>query len=293
MESYGETGDIFKPSLWPGPQTIVRYWHIKPPSDPLAMGRREPPKGGWKVCLRHGPSGIWILILNGVCVKKGLEALMTRTFTITFPLLPTGRSFSIECVGTSSIGFTHTLRLEGQEVAELRTVLDPSLGETLPRRAGITDTRCYYEGKKKIVVYQLFVEPGITGESAGAAAAANSSSTSLGSRTTSGCGTMLIERRYSEFVSLDIIIRAATDAHLLSSLPSLPGKVFNPMTDQSSEPFIAARKEALQLYLQQILQNGKVMHYTEVFCFLGLDPVTGQSLTPFNLYSDAESEQAV
>ena len=279
-------GDVFRSHLWPGPQTIVRIWHIKPPVDPLSMGRREPPPGGWKVSLRHGPSGVYILLCNGLVFKRSFEQPFIRSFTIDFTLPATKRGVSIDCVGTSSIGFTHTLRLDGQEVAELRSILDPSLGEALPHRAGITDTRCFFEGKKKVVVYQLFVEPGLTdSEETGSAAGAG------GSSLAAGRSSMLIERRYSEFVALDLIIRAATDAHLLSSLPSLPGKVFNPMTDQVSEAFISSRREALNAYLQQILNNGKVRHYQEVSCFLGLDPITGHSLSPSQV-SDAESDHA-
>lgn len=195
---------------------------------------------------------------------------MLRTFSITFQLPdPDRRACSIDCVGTSGIGFNHSLRLAGVEVAELRTVLEPGLGEAFPRRAGVADTRVFHEGKKKVCLYQLFVEPGNTS------------------------GTLLIERRYSEFGALDLLIRAATDTHLLSSLPSLPGKVFNPMTDQASELFISARKEALQQYLTLLLTNHKAMHYQDVLCFLGLDPVTGQSLRPFNQWSDSESEAPV
>lgn len=270
VDYYGELGDVLTSSLWPGPQTIVRHWHIRPigSADALSLGRRDPPPGGHKVSLRHGPSGSFCLILDGQCIRKGYEGITVRSFSISFSL-PDRRPCSIECVGTSTIGFNHSFRLEGLEIAELRTVLDPSLGESLPRRAGIADTRVFHEGKKKITVYQLFVEPGNTD------------------------GTLLIERRYSEFVALDLLIRAATDTHLLTSLPSLPGKVFNPMIDQSSDTFITARKEALQLYLSQLLNNHKVSHYQDVLCFLGLHPVTGQSLRPFNVYSDSEVDQAV
>ena len=169
-----------------------------------------------------------------------------------------------------AIGFNHLLRLDGVEVAELRTVLDPSLGEIFPRRAGVADTRVFSAdvGKKRVVVYQLFVEPG----------GASGSDT-----------TLLIERRYSEFVTLDMLIRCSTEAHLLSSLPMLPGKVFNPMTDQNSDSFIATRKESLQLYVEQLLQNHKVMHYSDVLCFLGLHPVTGKSLVPQRRGSESDS----
>lgn len=86
VESYGERGDIFSSSLWPGPQTIVRYWHIKADNDPLALGRQDPIPGGHKISLRHGPSGTWILILDGMCIKRGFEALLVRSFVIKFQL---------------------------------------------------------------------------------------------------------------------------------------------------------------------------------------------------------------
>jgi hypothetical protein len=178
---------------------------------------------------------------------------LLRTFSIQFTL-PDSRLCVIDCVGTSSVVFNHVLRCAGQDIAELRTVLEPSVGEALPRRAGIVDTRTYHDGQKKITVYQLFVEPG-------------------GS---SGARSLAIERRFSDFVSLDLLVRAATDPHLLASLPLLPSKVYNPLVDQNSDAFISTRKEALQAFLQALLNNGKIAHYSDVLSFLGLSPVTGQ-----------------
>jgi len=176
---------------------------------------------------------------------------LLRTFAIQFTL-PDSRLCVIDCVGTSSVVFNHSLKCAGQDIAELRTVLEPSVGEVLPHRAGIVDTRTFHDGQKKITVYQLFVEPG-----------------GPGSRS------LAIERRFSDFVSLDLLVRAATEPHLLSSLPLLPSKVYNPLVDQNSDAFISTRKDALQSFLQALLNNGKIVHYSDVLAFLGLNPVTG------------------
>jgi PX domain len=175
-----------------------------------------------------------------------------RSFTIQFTL-PDSRLCVIDCVGTSSVVFAHSLKCAGQDIAELRTVLEPSMDEAMPRRAGIVDTRTFHDGQnKRITLYQLFVEPG-----------------------TPQSRSLAIERRFSDFVSLDLLIRAATEPHLLSSLPVLPSKVYNPLVDQNSEIFINSRKDALQSFLQALLNNSKIAHYDDVFAFLGLDVVTG------------------
>ena len=245
---------IWDSSLWTGPQTVVRHWHLRHPADPLALGRQEREPGGHKLSLRHGAAtGSWFLFHNGALALRGRESPLLRTFSIQFTL-PDSRLCVIDCVGTSSVVFNHVLRCAGQDIAELRTVLEPSVGEALPRRAGIVDTRTYHDGQKKITVYQLFVEPG-------------------GS---SGARSLAIERRFSDFVSLDLLVRAATDPHLLASLPLLPSKVYNPLVDQNSDAFISTRKEALQAFLQALLNNGKIAHYADVLSFLGLSPVTGQ-----------------
>ena len=88
---------------------------------------------------------------------------------------------------------------------------------------------------------------------------------------------------------LDLVIRAQTDAHMLSSLPSLPGKIFNPLTDQTSEAFISQRRDALQHYLNQLLLNSKVVHYSELFSFLGLHPITGEPIRPPYSSSDVDA----
>jgi len=175
----GELGDLFAPELWPGPSTICRAWHCTTPAvtaaaaaaaaggegegdggveEAMSYGRREPPVVGHKVCLRHGPAtGTWILIVDGIFRSRGFEALIVRSFQIAFTL--DNLNVVIECTGTSSINFYHTLKIDGVEFPELRTVVDCSIGERPPRRLGIPDTRKDYEGKKQVTLYQLFVEP--------------------------------------------------------------------------------------------------------------------------------------
>lgn len=67
-----------------------------------------------------------------------------------------------------------------------------------------------------------------------------------------------VYRRYSQFVMLDALIRAQLDYHLVSSMPPLPGKVFNPYFDQLSRAFLAQRHEGVCFYLNQLLGNSKV-----------------------------------
>ena len=80
-----------------------------------------------------------------------------------------------------------------------------------------------------------------------------------------------MEKRYSEFDALHHLIKSQTSSHLKPSLPKLPGKVYNPMTDQLTEPFIAQRSAKLELYLGMLLGNSKLVHYQDVLHFFDLD----------------------
>ena len=68
-----------------------------------------------------------------------------------------------------------------------------------------------------------------------------------------------IYRRYSQFVMLDSLLRAQLDYHMISSLPPLPGKVYNPYFNQLSPAFLAERQSKLGSYLSQLQGNSKVI----------------------------------
>ena len=77
-----------------------------------------------------------------------------------------------------------------------------------------------------------------------------------------------IYRRYSQFVMLDALIRAQLDYHLVSSMPALPGKVFNPYFDQLSRAFLAQRHDGLCAYLNQLFGNSKVKAMAYIYLHL-------------------------
>lgn len=76
-----------------------------------------------------------------------------------------------------------------------------------------------------------------------------------------------VYHRYSEFDLLDKCIKSQLDGHLRSSLPNLPGKVWNPFVNQLDEDFLQTRRLALQRYLVTLLGNSKVIIFIYFFVF--------------------------
>lgn len=107
--------------------------------------------------------------------------------------------------------------------------------ETIPTQVSIplyiheTDTN-----QKDVIFYQILVKTGYGDE-------------------------ITVYHRYSEFDILDKCIKSQLDGHLRSSLPSLPGKVWNPFVNQLDENFLQTRRLALQRYLVTLLGNSKVI----------------------------------
>lgn len=268
---------------------------------------------GHKVTLRHSLAlNKHFLIVDGVLVKIGSFPIMQRSFQIECPL--SSGSTVISCVGNKGVTmtFTRTLKIDGVEMPSLRsllrsipgagavgkggvmfdTKLTPNVGRFRPMRVGITDFHTIEEDEKKTTVYQLFIEP---------------------HRREGGpiSTTCIVERRFSEFVNLDSTLRLAlgypsqffADRELV-----LPPKVYNPLVNQASTEFLAARLELLNKYLCRLLESiDYLMHIQEIYTFFGLSPVTGlpveenyqpggglNTLTPSKLPSLLpESEQKV
>ncbi len=185
-----------------------------------------------KIVIRHSyTTGTWVLLVNGDIKAKHNEKLTESKFFVSFTLY--GHLFDIEAQRSKSLSFNYVLKMEGFLVKEIRDKADISLDEPTPNHVSITDVKNCKTNGKEIMMYVICCDVG-SGEK------------------------VCVDRRYSDFVLLDEIVRGNTGRNLRSTLPKLPGKVLNPFFDQTSPDFVQRRKEALQTYLQQLLTNSKV-----------------------------------
>lgn len=235
---------ITDPSLFPSPASLSYSWHIKQAD--AKMGRREVKS---KVTFRHCPvSGAWVLLVNGVFQLRGQQMISNRKFDIPFFIESKDRGM-ISLDGEKSVGYTVTCTVNDIEYVENRQNLDISMDEHVVTICTVPGYRVE-QSTEQVVFYQLFV------------------------KTTSGEEFML-EKRYSEINFLDGLVRSATASHMVNSLPSLPGKVWNPFTDQTTETFIYKRRMDLEMYFNMLIGNAKVVHYQDVMAFFNLDVLTG------------------
>lgn len=143
-----------------------------------------------------------------------------------------GKSCCIIFDGMGSlVNYQHTLFIEGVRFPEARESVNIGMGERLPARI----KSCGVKVVAGVAYYGFDVSFG-EGETE----------------------KVSIYRRYSQFVMLDSVLRAQLDYHMVSSLPALPGKVYNPYFDQLGKAFLAQRHAAVGSYLEQLLGNSKV-----------------------------------
>lgn len=241
---------ILSPTLFPGSsigyvQTLTRAWHFS--LEDGSAGRRNNPH---KILLRHcQATGDWVLIIDGKFILSGGEPVLNRTFAISFQF--GGKDVTIHADGQNTFYYEHLLIIDGIQYDDIRKTVDLQMNENLPKSVAISNYRTYTHMSKMVVVYIITLRTGIGSE-------------------------LTIERRYSDFAQLDVCIRSATEGHMYSSLPEIPGKCYNPWTDQNSDEFISERKRGLEQYLRMLLGNSKCKYYTDLLVFLGLDPITAQ-----------------
>lgn len=226
MKKY-KIGDVFGDGVYLGIGTFYRAWHLRI-QDPR-MGRRE-------VCTKIGvrfhmayPDGL-ILFIDG-CVKFMYNPSISNIESRVLSFKAYGHQFDITAkTGLATIDFN--LTVNGVPTKEVKETPDIALDELRPGPISINEVRVAYEGKKPTVYYQIcFNLNGVP---------------------------QTIERRYSEFVALDEIVRGHMSGHLKDTLPSLPGRILNPFVNQTSESFIRERKMALNQYLVGLQGNNKV-----------------------------------
>ena len=257
-----KVGDIFK--FWTGSQSISRAWHFR-------LQDEESRETAHKIVFRHNvATGSWVIVLDGKPFMNGFEPIINRKFEITF-MIEDHYSSVISANGTSGVRYSHRLIVQDKEINEIKRSMTESLsvGEQIPEHVSIPDSRSYSDGTKEVTLYQIFIK------------LLNGSQ-------------IIVERRFSEFVFLRSILMSQKD-QLIDRIPVLPGRVCAPWTDQLSSTFINDRRIALEVFLLGLLANPRVRHYTEVFCFLGLDPITGSALLqPMSsslMFSDDDEEE--
>lgn len=239
-------------------------WHFELADE--NMGRRTKL---CKVCFRYAAiSGKWILFVNGFLVAKNeikvnydkIEYAIPPDFEIKFTLVDTDFTLIVRHI-KSSIKCQYYLNMDNNSKEPLKEL-----------RHDVTDC-CSIGNMSSFSVSEKCTHRLMNG----------TVTTFYVINLKSPMGDdVVIERRYSEFAMLDVIIRSQTSKVLRATLPIISGKVYNPFTDQMSEEFIDQRRRALQQYLQDLIYNEKVFSYTELLLFLGLDPVTGSAMETRN-----------
>lgn len=262
---------MFSKAVWPGAArsfegVCSRSWHFKLQDDTY-------PESLHKVIFRHGiATGNWVLIVNGQTIQNGFVPIVNRKFEVPF-LIDCRYEAIVKVNGKSGMGYSHILELTKDEKQIQEVKHSPteqlSVGEHIPENISIPDSRKLTLDGKEVILYQICVQ-------------------------TAGQPTVVVERRFSEFITLGNLLKSQKD-QLSVPLPSLPAKVFSPWIDQRSESFVNERRTALQRYLGDLLHNSRVCHYTEFLLFLGLSPITGLALqNPASgmsiLFSDDEEE---
>ncbi|KAJ1452661.1 hypothetical protein M885DRAFT_526262 [Pelagophyceae sp. CCMP2097] len=90
-------------------------------------------------------------------------------------------------------------------------------------------------------------------------------------KVTSGGASHLLKKRYSEFATLDELVKQSySGSHLKSSLPALPSKYRNPLTNQLEAAFLDARRDDLDVYVQRVMGMPRGLAVPDVRNFFGL-----------------------
>lgn len=197
-------------------------------ADP-AYGRRG---RSHKIVFRHSvTNGNWVLIIDGRFEAAGYEPITSSKFSVSFKL---GNSNCYVEAATQNLIYQHEFYIENKIQVPFNKQVESPATETIPTQVSVPlYVRQTEANNKEVIFYQVLVKTGYGDE-------------------------ITIYHRYSEFDLLDKCIKSQLDGHLRSSLPSLPGKIWNPFVDQFDEDFLQTRRLALQRYLVTLLGNSKV-----------------------------------
>jgi hypothetical protein len=255
-------GNIFKLDTFPGLKTISRVWHFIITDEGVFVSAH-------KIVFRHSLyTGNWILILDGRAHMKGFEAITNRNFEIIFEINSHEAVITAIRKGGISMSYSHCFLLEERVIQEIKRS-DDNLNiagdgeEGSPQNITIPDCRTFNDGAKDVTLYQICI--------------------------TYQDSQIIVEKRFSEFIALNMLISAVKDK-FSGVLPLLPPKIYGPWIDQKSGEFVDLRRKLLQKYLEELLANVRIRTYTEFLCFLGLHPITGKALQQSLLRSFSDDD---
>lgn len=214
-------------NYWFGSSTACRAWHFHTSTI-------------HKITIRHGQlDGRWALFVDGKLHMQGYEnPVVSRVLVVD--LVIEGKPATIIGDGRMTMSFNYMLILDSHRIIDMRGALGINLnfGESIPVSVSIPDTRKFvpiFSNSKEITLYQILVK--------------------LNSKS------ILVERRFSEFVMLDQALVKLTESSMRSTLPILPSKGSSFfLTDEQN---IEVRRMALEKYLQDMLANEKVMVFLQ------------------------------
>mmetsp|Transcript_15447 Transcript_15447/g.33294 ORF Transcript_15447/g.33294 Transcript_15447/m.33294 type:complete len:172 (+) Transcript_15447:436-951(+) len=94
-------------------------------------------------------------------------------------------------------------------------------------------------------------------------------------------GPVTVDKRFSQFVELDRLVRSAfSGSHLLSSIPPLPSKLPKTFVKHLSPDFIETRRFGLDTYLRKLLALPRIPQNPDVLEFLKILPPVAVSNAP-------------
>lgn len=232
---FSKVGDIFGPTTYLGKRScLYRAWHFDVPA--AHLGRREL---SVKFTIRYNiMNSILVMIVNGEAKYKCKAIFVDKMMKIPFKLYDQDFLFTINVL-FPKMYYSFDLLFNGSKLNDLThqvttTNVLVTTSTTKPKTVMIPNLRTVSIGKKSVVIYQIYSD--INQER------------------------VMVEKRYSDFVRLDNILRGLfLGSHLKDTLPSLPDKVYNPFLDQGSFAFLSTRKQGLEDYLNFLLANDKVL----------------------------------
>jgi len=255
--------------------TGSKIWSCKTSDDSGSSGRREK---NHKINLKHNAiTGNRFVLLDGVEVvgtrAKTTPAHLTKEpHVLEFPI---DHMTCTIVIGFSGNGFNYTCKVGDEILTESRDQLENlDVSDIIPKIILIPEYQSSSSTGKLVINYRIVTVIGTI---------ADELESTIGSEedleTVDQNHYTFIYRRYSEFEKLAQRLKGAyKGSHLLSSLPTLPGKVVNPFVDQTSPDFVNGRKHELQNYLMKIIQFPKANKNIDLLKFLGLDPLTAYPL---------------
>jgi hypothetical protein len=266
-------GDIFNSNVYFGKNSIYRNWYLSITGSRL--GQREQMV---KISLRFDPSTLlYVLIVNGEAKWKSKAFYQGGSFLLRFKLFDSTEfeldfrhassfiALSSPTSGDNYKKYQFTLRLAQKEIKELRKMSDyHSLGNPQNARSNSHGGGNDPNNRIGAIIGSLRSPLSVTIPSTSMRTFDRSTRTVYMIRSVSADREqVLVERRFSDFLQLDAILRGSLGRQQLPpKYPGLPKKVYNPFLNQFDQAFLTTRRVALEKYLQYLLTNPKVRPFS-------------------------------